>query len=141
MPGELPHRPPANPSVLALLTADGLHRDSQGKSYILGVFNRINALHFPARHPPVSVYVALTDGYGSVELELCLVRIADENRPLFSSEFQVEFDNPLDVIETNHVVPAVRFPAPGDYRWQVGCQGEILCERRLIVSQQWKSDL
>jgi hypothetical protein len=130
------HRPAADPTVLTLLAADGLHRDSLGKFYILGVFSGINAPAFPALHPPVALYVALTDGYGTVTVTLRLVRAANEDHALFSGEFKVEFHTPLDVVETGLSVPAIRLPAPGEYRWQVVCRGAVLYEHRLIVSRR-----
>ena len=131
-------RPAADPTVLTLLAADGLHRDSLGKFYILGVFSGINAPGLPgcasARRPGTSHL--RRDGYGTVTVTLRLVSAANEDHALFSGEFKVEFHNPLDVVETGLSVPAIRLPAPGEYRWQVVCRGAVLYAARLIVNQK-----
>jgi hypothetical protein len=131
---DAPAQPAANPAVVALLSADGVHRDSLGKMYLLGVFNRINASTFPVVHPRLTLYVALTDGYGSAQLAVRLVSAADDDRPLFEADVPVTFPTPLEVVEVVMHLPGTTFPDPGEYRWQVSCGTEVLAERRLIAN-------
>lgn len=66
------------PYALALVVCDAIWRDpSTGKRTILGCFSAILADEFPATHPGMAVYAAITDGHGTVPIALRLVD-ADE---------------------------------------------------------------
>jgi hypothetical protein len=129
-----PHVPAkVKPVVVALLTADGIHKDPAGKHYILGVFNRISSRRFPTTHRPFDIYLALTDGYGTASLEIRLVEAGNERVALWKAAIDVNFRSPLDMPEISLPVPAVTFPQPGEYQLQVVSDGEILFERRINV--------
>jgi hypothetical protein len=97
------------------------------------VFSGFQAATYPAPMPRMVVYLALTDGRGSVPVTLRLVDAADDSAPpLFRFDTPpVPFASPLDVKELAIEVPAVTVPAPGLYRWQVLCAGEVIHERKL----------
>jgi hypothetical protein len=53
--------------------------------------------------------------------------------PLFSGEGTIEFPDPRVVAELNFGLRNVGFPHPGEYRFQVYANEELLMERRLHV--------
>ena len=57
------------PDVLAMLVCDQIITDRlTGKQSLIGMFSKVHAVAFPATHPQLCVFVALTDGHGKTEL-------------------------------------------------------------------------
>ncbi len=120
------------PVCLALLVCDAVWRDpATGKHTLLGCFSAIGAHQFPVIHPQLAVYLALTDGYDSVPLELRLID-ADE-KALTTTTLEVQFGDPLAVVEIAVHLTEVTFPSPGRYRLQLTASGTPLMERRFGV--------
>ncbi len=125
--------PPA-PVVLAMLVCDAIHQDpATRKCTILGTFSTISARKFPVVHRQLGVHVALTDGHGKSRIKLMLVGADEKQPPLFSGEGTIEFADPRVVAELNFRLNNVTFPHPGEYRFQVYANDELLMERRLHV--------
>jgi hypothetical protein len=99
----------------------------------MGIFNTIGARAYPVMHPYMALYLAMTEGYGQITMIIHLVGVENEEH-LYQGELKVQFQSPLEVREFNLPAPKIIFPAPGEYRWQVLCGDELLCERRLIAS-------
>src|SRR4051812_7363383 len=107
------------PSVVALVTCATIYVDDVSrKASLLGVCNGFQAAAFPAPMPPLSVYVALTDGRGPTELSVRLVDGADlGGAPVFSIDLPTaRFTSPLQVKEVAVEVRGVTLPRPGLYR-------------------------
>lgn len=122
------------PYPLAMVVCDAIHADpGTGKMTILGTFSAIFAPSFPAVHPQISVYLSVTDGRGTVPLNLRLVDANEEREPVFSVEAPIPFADPLSVVELRFLFQGVVFPEPGEYRIQVFAGAEHLIERRLAV--------
>ena len=125
--------PPA-PVVLAMMICDAIHQDpATKKCTLLGTFSTISAREFPVVHRQLAVHVALTDGRGKVRIKLTLVGLDETEPPLFSGEGTIEFADPRVVAELNFGLKNVKFPRPGEYRFQVYANDELLMERRLHV--------
>lgn len=125
--------PPA-PVVLAMIVCDMIYQDpATRKCTILGTFSTLNARSFPVVHRQMAVHVALSGGHGKPRIKLTLVG-SDENKPpLFSGEGTIQFSDPRVVAELNFRLKNVTFPTPGEYRFQVYANEELLMERRLHV--------
>jgi len=123
------------PYVLAMVVCDAVWRDhGNGKCYVLGTFSTIGSTTFPAIHPILSVYLALTDGRGRTDVLLRLVDAAEEAEPLFESPpSAIDWSDPRMVAELVFQVNGVMFPGPGEYRLQVFSGTEPLMERRIVV--------
>lgn len=123
------------PYALALVVADGIHRDhGNGKLTILGTFAHIASTAFPCIHPQLGVYIALTNGRGKGTVTLRLCDVDEEKEPLFQDRLPVEFISPLAVLELTAVIGGVRFETPGDYRLQLFANDTFLMERRIVVT-------
>jgi hypothetical protein len=95
------------------------------------MFAKVHAAGFPVSHPQLSVFVALTDGYGEVEL---LIRIVDSNDvrpPIVEGKGKVTFKDPRAIANLALSFHGLRFPEPGEYRVQLYSDGELLREARL----------
>lgn len=124
------------PSCLAFVIADAIWRDpGTGKRTILGCFSAIHAREFPAAHGQLALYIALTEGRGTVPLEVRLVRVDAEDEEIAKVAADIEFRDPRMILEVDLHVRGLVFPMPGEYRFQVSAQGEFLIERRLVVAQ------
>lgn len=125
---------PPVPVVLAMIVCDAIHQDpATRKCTILGTFSTISARKFPVTHPQLAVHIALTNGHGKARIRLTLVGLDETKPPLFSGEGTIEFTDPRVVAELNFRLANVSFPAPGEYRFQVYGNDELLMERRLTV--------
>lgn len=125
------------PEVLAMVLADGVHRDpATGKCYILGTYSTIFTNGFPCTHSGIVLYAALSNGHGATPLTVRLVDEDDARPPVFEANATVNFPDPLTVAEIVLGHPAVVFPAPGRYSLQLRCAGQLLRERRISVLRQ-----
>src|SRR6185369_16003314 len=69
---------PPHPQLAAMLVCDQTIRDQgSSKSSLIGIFDRITARTFPARHATLTVFVSVLDAEGNYQLRLELVRIRD----------------------------------------------------------------
>ncbi len=123
---------PATPFPLALVICDHIWRDPySGKVNLLGTFNAVASTTFPLVQPVLSVYVALTDGLGDVDIRLRLIDVDDAQEPIFDFQNVINFADPRVVGEIDFARSHVAFPAPGEYRLQLFANHEFLMERRL----------
>lgn len=120
------------PDVLALLVCDQIITDRiTGKQSLIGMFSRIHARGFPAQHPQLCVYVAVTEGYGDVELTIRIVDADDARPPIVEGRGKVRFANPRAIANLALQFHGLTFPRPGEYRIQLWSGGELLREARL----------
>jgi len=112
--------PPA-PVVLAINICDTIIRDEQShKVSLIGLFGVIRAHKFPCRHPLMNIHVALTGGHGKQDIEIRLVRVADE-KPIMSITGAMTFPDPLQVAELAFTCGNVGFEKAGEYAVEVCC--------------------
>jgi hypothetical protein len=122
------------PYPLAMVICEGIwHDPGSGKRFLLGCFSTIGARQFPAVHPTIAIYVAISNGHGKVPFKAQLVDADEEHDPLWIVEGEIELDDPRAVAELDFVVAGMSFPAPGEYRVQFHACGEFLIERRLML--------
>ena len=120
------------PDVLSLIVCDQIITDRlTGKQSLIGMFAKVHAAGFPVAHPQLSVFVALTDGYGEVELLIRIVDANDDRPPIVEGKGKVNFKNPRAIANLALCFHGLRFPEPGEYRVQLYSNGELLREARL----------
>jgi hypothetical protein len=106
-----------------------------GKQSLIGMFAKVHAAGFPVSHPQLSVFVALTDGYGEVELLIRIVDANDARPPIVEGKGKVNFKNPRAIANLALSFHGLRFPQGGEYRVQLYSNGELLREARLELVQ------
>lgn len=120
------------PDVLAVLICDQIITDRlTGKQSLIGMFSRIHSIVFPALHPQLAVFVALTDGHGRTELTIRIVDGNESRPPLVEGKGAVHFQNPRAIANLALQFNGLRFPEPGDYRVQLWSGSALLREARL----------
>ena len=129
MPGQV------TPYPLSMVLCDGLWRDPYtGKFTLIGLFSTVGSENFPMDLPVLSIYVALTDGQGTMPLKLELVDVDESRPPLFSDENDVSFNDPCAVLELAFQRTHVVFPSPGEYRLKLFVNNDFMIERRILVT-------
>lgn len=122
------------PQVLAMIICDMVIDDRiSGKKSLIGLFDAIATTDLPCIVNELHVFLALTDGYGTVRLRLRCTR-ASTDEELFSAVQEVRFPDPLAVVEINMGFCGCEFPEPGEYRFQLYAGDTPLCERKFHVS-------
>ena len=133
-------QPPALPYPLAMVICDAVWRDpSTGKHTLLGCFNGIAASAFPTVHPQLSVFVAITEGYGKVAMALRLVDGVEVSRSLSEANIELDFADPMAIAEIAVQFQKLQFERPGTYRLQLVTAGNLLMERRIVVHEAGKA--
>jgi hypothetical protein len=125
---------PQPPEVLAMILCDQIITDIEtNKKSLIGIFDQVETASLPCLVHELHVYLSLTDGHGTLPVALACVAV-DEGEELFRGESEVEFADPLQVVELQFVFPNARFPTAGEYRFQFSAGGALLRERKFVVS-------
>lgn len=121
------------PVLLAMVLCDTIIREmGTNKLSLIGTFNGLFAQRFPCTHPSLSVYVVLTNGRGRVS---CLLRMTslEDGQEVFSYPGEVDFSDPLSVIELDFKIQQLRLEKEGEYSIELIADGEFLGSRKLRV--------
>lgn len=128
-------QPPCLPHVLAMIICDMVLDDRiSGKKSLIGLFDAIAASSLPCLVNELFVFVALTEGHGDQMIHLRCVK-ASSNEELFDTETEVNFPDPLSVVEVNFGLCGCEFPEVGEYRFQLFANDSLLCERKFHVTE------
>lgn len=124
------------PDVLAMLVCDQIITDRlTGKQSLIGMFSRIHAMGFPATHPQLCVFVALTDGHGKTDLTIRVVDSNEARPPIVEGKGSVTFKDPRTIANLFLQFHGLVFPQPGEYRVQLYSDSTLLREARLELVQ------
>lgn len=122
------------PFVLSINICDSIIRDEVTKKVsLIGLFSIINSNVFPCIHPLMHVYIALTNGHGKYNTEIRFSHLED-GEPIAGMIGELDFKNPLQIIELNICWQQLRFNKSGDYIVQVLCEGAVVGERKFRVA-------
>ncbi len=132
------------PLAHAMVLCDEVWNDrSTGKNFLLGTFSSIAAHNFPCQHPQIHVYVVISDCRGVTPIALRLLYLDPDqtsDKELLETKMEVNAPHPLATGELVFKLSNVVFPQPGEYRFQLQCEGSSLTERRLVVTQAEDQD-
>jgi len=131
---EKPSVPP--PILLSAIICDMVIIDRiSDKPSIIGAFETINAPRYPARHPRLVFFCQLTNGRGRTNVSIKLVDVEEEDKLLFVATGKYEFKDIRQVANMTFDIGGIVFPHPGEYRFQIFVDAELLGERRIICRQ------
>ena len=121
-------------AVHALLTADKVIEEKNGKKSVIGIFRNINLPKFPHNSPsPWYVFVSFTNVSGKHSLTVNMAH--DESvQVIISVNGEIESKRPADDVDVILEVSPV-FPSPGNYTITVNLDGGQIASR-VIVAQQ-----
>ena len=119
---------------LALILCDTIIEDSvTGKKSLIGLFSQIHAPKLPCIHQSMNILVSVTGGQGTYPCKIVCEHPQLE-RPVFSLDCMLKFENPFQVVDMVFQLKAVRFQLPGMYEIKVLIDGVPELIRPLIVS-------
>jgi hypothetical protein len=116
----------------ALLMADRVIREDNGKRGIIGSFNTFTFHKFPITAPPFFVYANLEDFSGEHEFSITIAREGAE-LVVFSAGGEIQFQNEG---EAEILLPAfgVTFPKEGTYNLVLRVGNNQYGSRKIIVN-------
>lgn len=124
---------PQKPSAIALMLCDQVVIE-QGtlKPYLLGVFTGIAASSFPTGPQRLDVFAALTDGLGHVTIVLTVIHL-ETNKQIYAQEMQMDFPDPLQIINLRFRVRRLVFDEGGTYLFALTVNDQEIAARRVRV--------
>lgn len=118
------------PLGIALIVCDQIMTEAiNGKNTLVGVFNSLTAPRFPHQHPALCAFVLLSNGRGTMQMELrCSGPEAGNIVARLATV--VNFPDPNYVVELKFVFRNLVFPTPGLYSFELLWEDEPLLETR-----------
>lgn len=122
------------PMLLSLLVCDCAIIDVRTKKpSIIGVFETVGAVKFPATHPKLTVFFQMTNGRGVVPLTVRVVNVDADEDVIFECTLPYKFADVRKVENFILDIAGITFPSEGEYRFQVLAGDDTLGECRVIV--------
>ena len=133
----MPERKPiALPTLVSLLICDQVIDDKiTNKKSAIGLFNAVLVPKVPATIHQLVVLASVTEIETRVELELRLVRDADDE-VLFRTHGPIESPSPLGTVDLVFNLQGIQVAMAGQYAFEIVCAGEVLGRRRFQVVQR-----
>ena len=121
------------PTALGLFLCEQVIIDREsGLRTLVGLFDARVCRAFPCPSLPFTVYAALTDGQGRIDLGLSVTDIDDEVE-LANESLTLQLPDPLAIAHVRFRFRSLLFPEAGQYLFQLYAQGSALCHRRLHI--------
>jgi hypothetical protein len=123
------------PMGVVLIVCDRVIIDAKThEKTLVATFNRIVARRFPCVRARMSIFVAVTNGKGTMNAQ---VRCVNEstNDAIFEAQGPLTFKDPNHVVEMNSQLNNVPFPKPGLHCIEFLCDDELVLHRRFDVVQ------
>lgn len=122
------------PTVHALVIADSVFPQMDGKWCIIGTFQEIYAAQFPCTHYQIGVYLVLSEAEGKYDLELQLIDADETTVASIKGTFTAA--NRLMRAEIGLNIRGIVFPRPGEFGFRILIDGhEIHYPIRLWIRQ------
>jgi hypothetical protein len=102
------------------------------KPSLVGVFTGMAVEGFPSIPQRIDAFVALTDGLGTGTVELEVTEQSTGN-VIYTMSVDLNFPDPLRVINLRLRIRQCSFPAPGKYLFVLLVDGDGLAHRRVQV--------
>ena len=124
------------------LMADAATVDGSGKLNVLGVFDRIQAREFPARHGRISLVLRFSAGVDEVGSHEVVIRLrAPGGQELLRLDGRMELEGGAreagEGIRVPHILnlDGIAFPEPGTYFFDISADGDSLMSIPLRVER------
>lgn len=120
------------PTLQFSVLCDDVRREDNGKFILLGLFETIGAIRFPAVHPALYVMNCWISGLGKFKQRS---RLIDKNGNILAQDEETTFQ--LSDLKAKHRVIArfnnVKFDSPSEYSVEVLLNGELKIRYPLVV--------
>lgn len=128
------------PAPIALIVCDTIYQEQPaGKTALVGLFNGIHAVSFPATHPRMAVFASMTGVREGSTAKLEIVH-AETDHSVVSVEGPFPGKvAPTTVVDMNFVLDNVTFPEEGTYYIRFWANGHLLLMRPFEVRLMTKA--
>jgi hypothetical protein len=120
------------PVLNAILMADSIITEDNGKKVLIGLFNRFTFSTFPVQTPLWFIFTAFENVEGSCDFTLNLAR-SETMEVVCSVSGRVEIKDPAAGVELAIPLASVTFARPGAYVLSFILDGHVLGTRVLQV--------
>lgn len=126
------------PILLSSVICDRVIFDKiTGMPSLINIIQSINAPKYPIRNILV-FFCELTNGHGLTQTTIRLIRSEEKEKVLFEQKGKVEFKDVQQIVTLAVNLQGVVFPEPGEYRFQLFTENQLIGERRIVCKQvQW----
>ena len=100
---------------------------------IIDILQTISTTKFPARHPQMVFFCELTNGHGTTKTAIKLVD--NDDTIIFQQSGEVVFKDVKQILSITINLQGIVFPKPGEYRFQIFTNDQLLGERRIICQK------
>ena len=119
------------PILLSSVICDRVIFDKiTGMPSLINIIQSINAPKYPIRNILV-FFCELTNGHGPTQTTIRLIG-SQEDKVLFEQKGKVEFKDVQQIVTLAVNLQGVVFPEPGEYRFQLLTDNQLVGERRII---------
>ncbi len=125
------------PILLSSVICDRVIFDKiTGMPSLINIIQSINAPKYPIRNVLV-FFCELTNGHGPTQTTIRLIG-SQEDKVLFEQKGKIEFKDVQQIVTLAVNLQGVVFPEPGEYRFQLLTDNQLVGERRIICRKvQW----
>ena len=121
------------PSPIALVVCDNVYTESSGKTALVGLFERIYATKFPAKHPRLCVYASVTDIRTNTKFKLDIVHSETDHVVVALGGPAPEGTTPVAICDMTFELGNLSFPEPGLYFIRFWGNEHLLLQRPFEV--------
>lgn len=123
------------PIGIAIVVCDQILEDSNtSKRSLIGLFNTVGCIAFPATLPKICVFVSITQILGKVSLTLMCRNETNDER-IVAVPGAAESHDPNAVLEIGYEFDNFSFPSPGLYTFELMHEEEQLLQARFNVKE------
>jgi len=123
------------PAPIALVVCDDVYREPTGKTALVGLFNRIVAQKFPAKHSRLCIYAAVTGVRPETEFKIRLVHSETDNVVAELRGPPPKDAGPASICDFMFVLQGLEFRDPGRHYIEFWANDNLLLQRPFEVEQ------
>ncbi len=121
------------PILLSTIICDRVIFDKfSGMPSVINIIQNVNSPKYPVRYPAIVFFCEMTNGHGFTEIEIRLVDAQQDDKIIFKQQGRVEFKDVKQIVTLVLNLQGIVFPTPGEYRFQLSANEQLLGERRVL---------
>lgn len=106
-----------------------------GMPTLVNILQNLNAQKFPVRTHQLVFFCELTNGHDKSNVKVRLVDVARDDKIIFEKNGTVQFRDVKQVVTMAMALQGVVFDHPGEYRFQLLVDEQLLGERMVVCRQ------
>jgi hypothetical protein len=124
------------PVLLSAIICDRVIFDKiTGMPTLVSIIQVMNAAKFPVRTHSLCFFCELTNGHGKTKTMIRLVDVEQDEKVVMEQNGIIEFGDVNQMLTLAVNLQGIVFPHPGEYRFQLFTENELLGERKLLCRQ------